>query len=89
MTMQHEENKDDDEYWDKKFPDDYQRYIEMSVEPLDYTIKKELYLLFYHGFLANNDNGQLVIHSIFFLFSCWLIINTLSYLLVYIHNKIC
>ncbi|GJW19535.1 serine-threonine/tyrosine-protein kinase catalytic domain-containing protein [Tanacetum coccineum] len=55
----HEENKDDDEYWEKKLPDDYQRHIEMSDKPLDYTTKKELYLLFCHGFLAANDNGQL------------------------------
>ncbi|PWA35979.1 UBA-like, GBF-interacting protein 1 [Artemisia annua] len=38
----------------------------MSIEPLDYTTKKHLYLLFCQGFLANNDNGQLVTITIGF-----------------------
>ena len=50
---------DEDEYWEKKLPENYQRYIEMSDKPLYYTTKKELYLIFCHGFLA--DKGQLVI----------------------------
>nr|GEW90977.1 serine-threonine/tyrosine-protein kinase catalytic domain-containing protein [Tanacetum cinerariifolium] len=45
------------EYWEKKLPDEYERYIAMSDIPLNYTTKKELYLIFRHGFLANN--GQL------------------------------
>ncbi|GKG39264.1 hypothetical protein Tco_0463409, partial [Tanacetum coccineum] len=48
---------DDDEYWEKKLPENYQRYIEMSDKPLDYATKKELYLIFCHIFLA--DKGQL------------------------------
>ncbi|GJY09275.1 serine-threonine/tyrosine-protein kinase catalytic domain-containing protein [Tanacetum coccineum] len=48
---------DDDEYWEKKLPDDYQLYIEISDKPLDYTTKKELYLSLCQGFLA--CNGQL------------------------------
>nr|GEV72842.1 hypothetical protein [Tanacetum cinerariifolium] len=55
-TSDHDETNED-EYWEKKWPDEYQRYIEMSDIPLNYTTKKELYLLFRHGFLANN--GQL------------------------------
>ncbi|GKE06689.1 serine-threonine/tyrosine-protein kinase catalytic domain-containing protein [Tanacetum coccineum] len=46
-----------DEYWEKKLPPDYPHLIEMSDIPLNYTSKKELYLLFCRGFLANN--GQL------------------------------
>ncbi|PWA47039.1 protein kinase-like domain, Phloem protein 2-like protein [Artemisia annua] len=56
--MQHKSNEedidDDDKYWEDKLPSDYQRYIEMSDEPFSYTTKKELYLLFCHGFLARN-----------------------------------
>ncbi|GKD31266.1 serine-threonine/tyrosine-protein kinase catalytic domain-containing protein [Tanacetum coccineum] len=53
-----DDNDDDiDEYWEKKLPQNYQRYIEMSDKPLDYATKKELYLIFCHGFLA--DKGQL------------------------------
>ncbi|PWA75613.1 serine-threonine/tyrosine-protein kinase catalytic domain-containing protein [Artemisia annua] len=54
-----EEDDDDDVYWEDKLPSDYQRYIEMSDKPFSYTTKKELYLLFCHGFPADNDNGQL------------------------------
>ncbi|GJZ52763.1 hypothetical protein Tco_0607648, partial [Tanacetum coccineum] len=61
---QHEKNEediddvvDDDEYWEKKLPDEYQRYIEMSDNPFDYTTKKELYLSLYQGFLG--CNGQM------------------------------
>ncbi|GKE57300.1 hypothetical protein Tco_1496485, partial [Tanacetum coccineum] len=57
-----EEDIDDDEYWEKKLPDEYQRYIEMSDMPLDYTTKKDLYLSLCQGFLG--CNGQVVIHSI-------------------------
>ncbi|GJT42143.1 serine-threonine/tyrosine-protein kinase catalytic domain-containing protein [Tanacetum coccineum] len=61
-TSDHEKNEedidDDDEYWEKKLSDEYERYTEMSDIPLNYTTKKELYLLFCHGFLAND--GQLV-----------------------------
>nr|XP_043637156.1 uncharacterized protein LOC122608128 isoform X2 [Erigeron canadensis] len=46
-----------DMYWEKKLPDDYQRYIEISDKPLDYTTTKELYLRFCEGFLC--DNGRL------------------------------
>ncbi|GJY42760.1 hypothetical protein Tco_0430973, partial [Tanacetum coccineum] len=57
----HEKNEedidDDDGYWEKKLSDEYERYTEMSDIPLNYTTKKELYLLFCHGFLAND--GQL------------------------------
>ncbi|GJZ89198.1 serine-threonine/tyrosine-protein kinase catalytic domain-containing protein [Tanacetum coccineum] len=53
-----EENEDTDEYWEKKLPHDYPHLIEMSDIPLNYTTKKEIYLLFRHGFLAKN--GQLV-----------------------------
>ncbi|GKF36002.1 hypothetical protein Tco_0112760, partial [Tanacetum coccineum] len=52
-----EENEDTDEYWEKKLPHDYPHLIEMSDIPLNYTTKKEIYLLFRHGFLAKN--GQL------------------------------
>ncbi|GJU19320.1 serine-threonine/tyrosine-protein kinase catalytic domain-containing protein [Tanacetum coccineum] len=52
------EHKELDELWGKKLPHDYPRLIEMSDIPLNYTTKKELYLLFRHGFLANN--GQLL-----------------------------
>ncbi|GJZ42685.1 serine-threonine/tyrosine-protein kinase catalytic domain-containing protein [Tanacetum coccineum] len=56
-----EKNKEDiddvvDEYWEKKLPDEYQRYIEMSDMPLDYTTKKDLYLSLCQGFLG--CNGQ-------------------------------
>ncbi|GJY39088.1 serine-threonine/tyrosine-protein kinase catalytic domain-containing protein [Tanacetum coccineum] len=54
-TNDNEENTD--EYWEKKLPDEYQRYIKMSDMGLMYTSKKELYLLFRHSFLANNG-GQ-------------------------------
>ncbi|GKA34888.1 serine-threonine/tyrosine-protein kinase catalytic domain-containing protein [Tanacetum coccineum] len=60
VALAHEldENEEDiDEYWEKKLPDEYQRYIKMSDIPMNYITKKELYLLFCHGFLANN--GQL------------------------------
>ncbi|GJV04225.1 hypothetical protein Tco_1337794 [Tanacetum coccineum] len=50
------ELEENDEYWVKKLPDEYQRYIEMSDVPLNYTTKKELYLLFCRGFLANNGH---------------------------------
>ncbi|GJV12297.1 hypothetical protein Tco_1353838 [Tanacetum coccineum] len=60
-----DDNDDDiDEYWEKKLPQNYQRYIEMSDKPLDYATKKELYLIFCHGFLA--DKGQLVITLLWF-----------------------
>ncbi|GKF14650.1 hypothetical protein Tco_0056112, partial [Tanacetum coccineum] len=48
---------DDDEYWKKKLPHNYQYLINMSDIPLYYITKKELYILFCRGFLANN--GQL------------------------------
>ncbi|PWA73047.1 protein kinase-like domain, Phloem protein 2-like protein [Artemisia annua] len=50
-------DNDDDEYWEKKLPDGYQHYIEMSDKPLNHTTKKELYFLLCEGFLA--DNGHL------------------------------
>ncbi|GJR01543.1 serine-threonine/tyrosine-protein kinase catalytic domain-containing protein [Tanacetum coccineum] len=59
----HEKNEediddvDDDKYWEKKLPDEYQRYIEMSDKPFDCTTKKELYLSLSQGFLG--CNGQL------------------------------
>ncbi|GJS15331.1 serine-threonine/tyrosine-protein kinase catalytic domain-containing protein [Tanacetum coccineum] len=56
VALAHEldENEEDiDEYWEKKLPDAYQRYIKMSDIPMNYITKKELYLLFCHGFLAN------------------------------------
>ncbi|GJZ44624.1 serine-threonine/tyrosine-protein kinase catalytic domain-containing protein [Tanacetum coccineum] len=55
----HVKNEEDkDEYWEKKLPHEYPHLIEMSDIPLNYTTKRELYLLFRHGFLANN--GQQV-----------------------------
>ncbi|KAI7743940.1 hypothetical protein M8C21_008049, partial [Ambrosia artemisiifolia] len=47
----------DDEYWKKKLPNHYQRYIQRSDEPLHYANKKELYLCLCEGFLC--DDGQL------------------------------
>ncbi|GJZ42162.1 hypothetical protein Tco_0589048 [Tanacetum coccineum] len=55
-TSDHDD-KNEEEYWEKKLPHDYPHLIKMSDIPLKYTTKKELYLLFSHGFLANN--GQL------------------------------
>ncbi|GKE67672.1 hypothetical protein Tco_1521833 [Tanacetum coccineum] len=56
LTMQHDDKneEDKDKYWEKKLPHDYAHLIKMSDIPLNYTTKKELYLLFSHGFLANN-----------------------------------
>ncbi|GJW75154.1 serine-threonine/tyrosine-protein kinase catalytic domain-containing protein [Tanacetum coccineum] len=62
VHVEHELEENDVEYWEKKLPDEYQRYIEMSDIPLKYTNKKELYLLFSHGFLANN--GQLKLKTL-------------------------
>ncbi|GJZ35237.1 serine-threonine/tyrosine-protein kinase catalytic domain-containing protein [Tanacetum coccineum] len=56
---QHVKNEDDDEYWKKKLPHNYQYLINMSDIPLYYITKKELYILFCRGFLANN--GQLTL----------------------------
>ncbi|GJY39085.1 serine-threonine/tyrosine-protein kinase catalytic domain-containing protein [Tanacetum coccineum] len=56
LNVHHDKMKED-EYWEKKLPPDYPHLIEMSDIPLNYTSKKELYLLFRRGFLANN--GQL------------------------------
>jgi hypothetical protein len=64
LTMQHDD-KNEDEYWEKKLPDEYQRYVKMADIPLNYTTKKELYLLFCHGFLAYH-HGHLVMLYIFF-----------------------
>nr|GEZ23234.1 protein kinase-like domain, phloem protein 2-like protein [Tanacetum cinerariifolium] len=59
--MQHEKNEedhdDDDEYWENKLPNNYQRLIQSSDKPLHYTNKKDLYLRLCEGFLG--DNGQL------------------------------
>ncbi|GKA22915.1 serine-threonine/tyrosine-protein kinase catalytic domain-containing protein [Tanacetum coccineum] len=56
---QHAKNEEDtDEYWEKKLPHNYVHLIKMSDIHMYYTTKKELYLLFCHGFLANN--GQLL-----------------------------
>ncbi|PWA73463.1 protein kinase-like domain, Phloem protein 2-like protein [Artemisia annua] len=52
-SVSNEDDIDDDGYWEKKLPESYQRYIEMSDKPLDYTTKKELYHIFCHGFLAD------------------------------------
>ncbi|GKB37612.1 serine-threonine/tyrosine-protein kinase catalytic domain-containing protein, partial [Tanacetum coccineum] len=52
-----DDDDDDDEYWEKRLPDEYQRYIEMSDKPFDYTTKKELYLSLCQGFLG--CNGQM------------------------------
>ncbi|GKC58592.1 serine-threonine/tyrosine-protein kinase catalytic domain-containing protein [Tanacetum coccineum] len=61
LAYELEENGEDtDENWEKRLPHDYPHLIEMSDIPLNYTTKKELYLLFRHGFLANN--GQLNIY---------------------------
>ncbi|GJR15006.1 serine-threonine/tyrosine-protein kinase catalytic domain-containing protein [Tanacetum coccineum] len=49
-----EMSNDDDEYWEKRLPHNYPHLIEMSDIPLNYTTKKELYLLFRRGFLANS-----------------------------------
>nr|GFA15100.1 hypothetical protein [Tanacetum cinerariifolium] len=58
LTITDEEDKDnDDAYWEKKLPNDYHRCIDMLRKPLHYTTKKDLCLLFCHGFLG--DNGQL------------------------------
>nr|GEW30419.1 serine-threonine/tyrosine-protein kinase catalytic domain-containing protein [Tanacetum cinerariifolium] len=58
VAQELEENEEDtSEYWEIWLPHDYPRLIEMSDIPLNYTTKKELYLVFRHGFLANN--GQL------------------------------
>nr|GFC48576.1 protein kinase-like domain, phloem protein 2-like protein [Tanacetum cinerariifolium] len=60
LTQQEKDEEyidDDDEYWEKRLPHNYPRLTEMSDIPLNYTTKKELYLLFRRGFLANN--GQL------------------------------
>ncbi|GJT39608.1 serine-threonine/tyrosine-protein kinase catalytic domain-containing protein [Tanacetum coccineum] len=54
----HEHEKIEDGYWEKKLPHHYQYLTKMSDIPLKYTTKKELYLLFRRGFLANN--GPLV-----------------------------
>ncbi|GJT60090.1 hypothetical protein Tco_1003623 [Tanacetum coccineum] len=34
---------DEEEYWEANLPNDYQRYLQMSDKPLQYTHKKELY----------------------------------------------
>ncbi|KAK9074974.1 hypothetical protein SSX86_003293 [Deinandra increscens subsp. villosa] len=52
-----EEETVDDEYWMKKLPNRYQRYIQRSDKPLHYNNKKELYFCLCKGFLC--DNGQL------------------------------
>lgn len=65
ITMQPEKNEkdiydkdDDDEYWENKLPNDYQRLIQRSGKPLHYTNKKDLYFRLCEGFLG--DNGQLL-----------------------------
>nr|GEW24759.1 protein kinase-like domain, phloem protein 2-like protein [Tanacetum cinerariifolium] len=58
LTITDEEDKDNnDAYWEKKLPNDYHGCIDMLRKPLHYTTKKDLYLLFCHGFLG--DFGQL------------------------------
>ncbi|GJW75155.1 serine-threonine/tyrosine-protein kinase catalytic domain-containing protein [Tanacetum coccineum] len=57
VQVEHELEENDVEYWEKKLPDKYDRYTDMSDIPLNTTSKKELYLLFCRGFLSNN--GQL------------------------------
>ncbi|KAJ9535757.1 hypothetical protein OSB04_un001095 [Centaurea solstitialis] len=51
----------EDAYWEKKLPNDYQHYVYMSNHYLHYTTKKELYVLLCAGFLGYN--GKLVIPS--------------------------
>nr|GEV12236.1 serine-threonine/tyrosine-protein kinase catalytic domain-containing protein [Tanacetum cinerariifolium] len=57
FDQDNQHDKNEDEYWEKKLPHNYPHLIKMSNIPLKYTTKKELYLLFRQGFLA--DNGQL------------------------------
>nr|XP_043629167.1 uncharacterized protein LOC122600506 isoform X2 [Erigeron canadensis] len=52
LLISDENDKDDDLYWEKKLPNNYSQYIEISNKDLHYTSKKELYLLLCKGFLA-------------------------------------
>ncbi|KAJ9558116.1 hypothetical protein OSB04_012730 [Centaurea solstitialis] len=47
-----EKGIDEDAYWEKKLPNDYQHYVYMSNNYLHYTTKKKLYFLFCAGFLG-------------------------------------
>lgn len=66
MTNKVDMDNDDEEYWEKKLPDNYQRLVEMSDKPLDYTTKKELYLRFCEGFLGHLDKTRMVIFKYLF-----------------------
>ncbi|KAI3793172.1 hypothetical protein L1987_35787 [Smallanthus sonchifolius] len=57
LSISGEDDINDDEYWKKKLPNRYQRYIQRSDKPLHYTNKKQLYLRLCEGILC--DNGQL------------------------------
>ncbi|XP_071687493.1 uncharacterized protein [Rutidosis leptorrhynchoides] len=60
--MQHDiidMDNDDEEYWEKKLPDECQHFIKLSDEPLKYTTKKELYLLLCEGFLGHHGETRL------------------------------
>lgn len=52
IPISHKEDADEDLYWKKKLPNNYQEYIQILDEPLLTSNEKELYLLFFGGFLA-------------------------------------
>ncbi|KAL8200149.1 hypothetical protein R6Q57_011488 [Mikania cordata] len=57
LSISTEDDIIDNEYWKKKLPNRYQRYIQRSDKPLHYANKKELYLRLCDGFLC--DKGKL------------------------------
>ncbi|KAL8265846.1 hypothetical protein R6Q59_003190 [Mikania micrantha] len=57
LSISTEDDIIDNEFWKKKLPNRYQRYIQRSDKPLHYANKKELYLRLCDGFLC--DKGKL------------------------------
>lgn len=54
ISISNEEDVDEDVFWEKKLPNDYQDYILISDRDLCFNSKKEFYYLFCAGFLCYN-----------------------------------
>ncbi|KAJ9559453.1 hypothetical protein OSB04_014067 [Centaurea solstitialis] len=57
MKAEHISKSDDDIDWEQNFPCDYEDLVQRSDKQLEYTTRKELYILFCKGILI--DNGKL------------------------------
>lgn len=51
---------DEDTYWEKILPNDYEDIIKWSKDSEQWTTKKELYFILRKGFLINNDEVNLI-----------------------------